>query len=272
MASTAVVPHMGNELVEANQAARLPAIPQQEEPMSLAATHPNLLPTVIQSDIKHNLDSLVSQLCNLRLGTNQHQRLLLLRQRQLIEEDELRLKHYVEYEKFQKALRQANDVHTAQQQYLYIQPTAINQQGYLNFGNGLVPSLNHTPNAAPGVQAVPQQQQIISANTQTTAVSASVQGYAVMLNPQINMQPSQQQQQQQQQQATATAIQMQTTKMQQIHHQQQFVPQQTTTNTDLTLINQPMQQLTQLQPQPQHQPIQQQQQFHQHLQQHQQQH
>uniref|UniRef100_T1PB27 Tyrosine-protein kinase n=1 Tax=Musca domestica TaxID=7370 RepID=T1PB27_MUSDO len=165
--------------------------------MSLAATHPNLLPTVIQSDIKHNLDSLVSQLCNLRLGTNQHQRLLLLRQRQLIEEDELRLKHYVEYEKFQKALRQANDVHTAQQQYLYIQPTAINQQGYLNFGNGLVPSLNHTPNPAPGVQAVPQQQQIISANTQTTAVSASVQGYAVMLNPQINMQPSQQQQQQQ---------------------------------------------------------------------------
>ncbi|XP_046806159.1 myb-like protein K [Lucilia cuprina] len=78
----------------------------QEEPVSLAATHPNLLPTVIQSDIKHNLDSLVNQLCNLRLGTNQHQRLLLLRQRQLIEEDELRLKHYVEYEKFQKAMRQ----------------------------------------------------------------------------------------------------------------------------------------------------------------------
>lgn len=97
--------------------------------MSLAATHPNLLPTVIQSvrillcnkfliyihinliiflqkDIKHNLDSLVSQLCNLRLSTNQHQRLLLLRQRQLIEEDELRLKHYVEFEKFHKALRQ----------------------------------------------------------------------------------------------------------------------------------------------------------------------
>lgn len=57
-------------------------------------------------DIKHNLDSLVNQLCSLRLGTNQHQRLLLLRQRQLIEEDELRLKHYVEYEKFQKAMRQ----------------------------------------------------------------------------------------------------------------------------------------------------------------------
>ncbi|XP_061391220.1 serine/threonine-protein kinase Wnk-like [Musca vetustissima] len=106
MVPSTVPPHMGNELVEANPAARLPAIPQQEEPMSLAATHPNLLPTVIQSDIKHNLDSLVSQLCNLRLGTNQHQRLLLLRQRQLIEEDELRLKHYVEYEKFQKAMRQ----------------------------------------------------------------------------------------------------------------------------------------------------------------------
>ncbi|EDV97243.1 GH16739 [Drosophila grimshawi] len=78
-----------------------------EEPVSLAATHPHLLPSDIQSDIKHNLDSLVNQLCNSRLGTNQHQRLLLLRQRQLIEEDELRLKHYVEYEKFQKALRQS---------------------------------------------------------------------------------------------------------------------------------------------------------------------
>ncbi|XP_034109494.1 uncharacterized protein LOC117571456 isoform X2 [Drosophila albomicans] len=78
-----------------------------EEPVSLAATHPHLLPSDIQSDIKHNLDSLVNQLCNTRLGTNQHQRLLLLRQRQLIEEDELRLKHYVEYEKFQKALRQS---------------------------------------------------------------------------------------------------------------------------------------------------------------------
>ncbi|XP_067613932.1 serine/threonine-protein kinase Wnk isoform X5 [Eurosta solidaginis] len=77
-----------------------------EEPVSLAATHPQLLPTVIQSDIKHNLDSLVNQLCNLRLKTNQHQRLLLLRQRQLIEEDELRLKHYVEYEKLQKNLRE----------------------------------------------------------------------------------------------------------------------------------------------------------------------
>ncbi|XP_043862183.1 serine/threonine-protein kinase WNK3 isoform X1 [Drosophila santomea] len=78
-----------------------------EEPVSLAATHPHLLPSDIQSDIKHNLDTLVNQLCNTRLGTNQHQRLLLLRQRQLIEEDELRLKHYVEYEKFQKALRQS---------------------------------------------------------------------------------------------------------------------------------------------------------------------
>ncbi|XP_064545834.1 serine/threonine-protein kinase Wnk-like [Drosophila montana] len=77
-----------------------------EEPVSLAATHPHLLPSDIQSDIKHNLDSLVNQLCNTRLGTNQHQRLLLLRQRQLIEEDELRPKHYEEYEKFQKALRQ----------------------------------------------------------------------------------------------------------------------------------------------------------------------
>uniref|UniRef100_A0A034V7L2 Serine/threonine-protein kinase WNK CCTL2 domain-containing protein n=2 Tax=Bactrocera dorsalis TaxID=27457 RepID=A0A034V7L2_BACDO len=103
-----------------------------EEPVSLAATHPQLLPTVIQSDIKHNLDSLVNQLCNLRLRTNQHQRLLLLRQRQLIEEDELRLKHYVEYEKFQKALRQSGET---QPQVLYVQPTT-SQHGFLNLGGG----------------------------------------------------------------------------------------------------------------------------------------
>ncbi|XP_069968431.1 serine/threonine-protein kinase Wnk isoform X3 [Bactrocera oleae] len=103
-----------------------------EEPVSLAATHPQLLPTVIQSDIKHNLDSLVNQLCNLRLRTNQHQRLLLLRQRQLIEEDELRLKHYVEYEKFQKALRQSGET---QPQVLYVQPTT-SQHGFLNLGAG----------------------------------------------------------------------------------------------------------------------------------------
>ncbi|XP_054091482.1 mucin-4 isoform X3 [Zeugodacus cucurbitae] len=103
-----------------------------EEPVSLAATHPQLLPTVIQSDIKHNLDSLVNQLCNSRLRTNQHQRLLLLRQRQLIEEDELRLKHYVEYEKFQKALRQSGET---QPQVLYVQPTT-SQHGFLNLGPG----------------------------------------------------------------------------------------------------------------------------------------
>jgi len=56
-------------------------------------------------DIKHNLDSVVNQLCHIRLGSNEHQRLLLLRQRQLIEEDELRLKHYVEYEKFLRSMR-----------------------------------------------------------------------------------------------------------------------------------------------------------------------
>lgn len=62
----------------------------------------------------------MNQLCNTRLGTNQHQRLLLLRQRQLIEEDELRLKHYVEYEKFQKALRQCTQLNRFCFNYLYI--------------------------------------------------------------------------------------------------------------------------------------------------------
>ncbi|XP_037814486.1 putative uncharacterized protein DDB_G0271606 [Lucilia sericata] len=149
----------------------------QEEPVSLAATHPNLLPTVIQSDIKHNLDSLVNQLCNLRLGTNQHQRLLLLRQRQLIEEDELRLKHYVEYEKFQKAMRQSNDVPT-QQPLLYIQPSGAGQQGFINFAGSFIPNT---------AQSSHTQQQIVNTNSQTAAMSAAAQGYTVMFNPQLTM-------------------------------------------------------------------------------------
>lgn len=164
--------YMQSEAVENAVRMQIP----QEEPVSLAATHPNLLPTVIQSDIKHNLDSLVNQLCNLRLGTNQHQRLLLLRQRQLIEEDELRLKHYVEYEKFQKALRQTNDIPT-QQPLLYIQPSASGQQSFINFTGGFLPNAGHAPHAYP---------QIVNANSQTAAMSAA-QGYTVMFNPQLAM-------------------------------------------------------------------------------------
>ncbi|XP_050339180.1 uncharacterized protein LOC126765661 isoform X3 [Bactrocera neohumeralis] len=147
-----------------------------EEPVSLAATHPQLLPTVIQSDIKHNLDSLVNQLCNLRLRTNQHQRLLLLRQRQLIEEDELRLKHYVEYEKFQKALRQSGET---QPQVLYVQPTT-SQHGFLNLGGGnflhqineVKPITNIQSAYAVGInQTQPLQQQIPSQMQQQQAQS-----------------------------------------------------------------------------------------------------
>lgn len=140
------------------------------------------------------------------MGTNQHQRLLLLRQRQLIEEDELRLKHYVEYEKFQKAMRQskwilntlhiirnkicifflATDVST-QQPLLYIQHPGAAQQGFINIGGGYIPNTGHTNNT----------QQIVNTNSQSTAMSAAAQGYTVMFNPQLSI-PSQQQQQQQQ--------------------------------------------------------------------------
>ncbi|XP_053967706.1 serine/threonine-protein kinase WNK1 isoform X7 [Anastrepha ludens] len=138
-----------------------------EEPVSLAATHPHLLPTVIQSDIKHNLDSLVNQLGNLRLRTNQHQRLLLLRQRQLIEEDELRLKHYVEYEKFQKTLRQSGET---QHQVLYVQPTT-SQHAFSSLGSGnflpqlhgIKPITSLQSTYAIGInQTQPVQQQVLS--------------------------------------------------------------------------------------------------------------
>ncbi|XP_061391221.1 serine/threonine-protein kinase Wnk-like [Musca vetustissima] len=192
-------PYIPQDLVE-SAAGRL-ALATQEEPMSLAATHPNLLPTVIQSDIKHNLDSLVSQLCSTRLGATQHQRLLLLRQRQLIEEDELRLKHYVEYEKFHKAMRQSSmDMVHTQQPMLYIQPTTINQQGYINLTSGFMPPPFGSVGsmAGHGYPHFQQQHSMFNTNVQTTA---AMSGYAVMLNPQLAMQQQQAQQQQQQQQA-----------------------------------------------------------------------
>lgn len=176
--------------------------------MSVAATHPNLLPSGVQSDIKHNLDSLVSQLCNIRLSTTQHQRLLLLRQRQLIEEDELRLKHYLEFEKLQKSMRQSPEIVHPQQPLLYIQPTTINQQGYINLTSGFMPSLTQNP------QQPIQQQPLLNANMQASAMSAALQGYAVMLNPQLGMA----------QQANA-ALQSQIDQMQQ-HVQQQQHQQQ----------------------------------------------
>ncbi|XP_023159032.1 uncharacterized protein LOC101451678 isoform X1 [Ceratitis capitata] len=152
-------PYSGGEI--SDHSVMMPV--SNEEPVSLAATHPQLLPTVIQSDIKHNLDSLVNQLCNMRLRSNQHQRLLLLRQRQLIEEDELRLKHYVEYEKFQKALRQSGET---QPQVLYVQPPP-SQHGFLNLGaenslsqvRGSKPATNLQSTFATGInQTQPVQQ------------------------------------------------------------------------------------------------------------------
>ncbi|XP_075148127.1 uncharacterized protein LOC142222069 isoform X2 [Haematobia irritans] len=218
---TAAPTQMTNELVE-NQTRM--AMPQQEEPMSLAATHPNLLPTVIQSDIKHNLDSLVSQLCSTRLGTTQHQRLLLLRQRQLIEEDELRLKHYVEYEKFQKAMRQTatNDaiVHPQQQPYLYLQPTTLNQQGYINFGNSIMTSMGHH-----GGTAVAHNQQVMlnpHGHTQMTTIAPQQQVTGQLQTINQTQQFHQQMQFQQQQ----NIHQQHQYQQQQVQQQQQLLLQQ----------------------------------------------
>ncbi|GBP05452.1 hypothetical protein EVAR_70987_1 [Eumeta japonica] len=151
-----------------------------EEPVSLAATHPHLLPSVIQSDIKHNLDSLINQLSNTCLGTIQHQRLLLLRQRQLIEEDELRLKHYVEYEKFQKAIPQSNNIPT-QYPLLYMQPFVAGQQAVNSFISG---------------QTTHIQQQIVGTTSHVSSISAAGQAYDVLINPAFSMQNQNQQQQQ----------------------------------------------------------------------------
>lgn len=148
----------------------------QEEPVSLAATHPHLLPSVIQSDIKHNLDSLINQLSNTCLGTIQHQRLLLLRQRQLIEEDELRLKHYVEYDKFQKAIPQSNNIPT-QQPLLYMQPFVAGQHSFNSFISG---------------QTTHIQQQIVGTASHVSSIAAAGQAYDVLINPTFPMQSQQQ--------------------------------------------------------------------------------
>ncbi|XP_065370841.1 serine/threonine-protein kinase Wnk-like isoform X2 [Calliphora vicina] len=210
--------YMHSDGVENSMRMQMP----QEEPVSLAATHPNLLPTVIQSDIKHNLDSLVNQLCSLRLGTNQHQRLLLLRQRQLIEEDELRLKHYVEYEKFQKAMRQSNDVPT-QQPLLYIQPSGAGQQGFINFAGSFIPNTG---------QSAHTQQQIVNTNSQTAAMSAAAQGYTVMFNPQLTM-PTQTQHSAALQQQISSPYTILTNQNMQLQQQLQAPPKQFQTSSGL---------------------------------------
>lgn len=50
------------------------------------------------------MDNARNILSTMRLETNSRQQLQLLMQRQHIEEEELRLKHYMELEKFQKSL------------------------------------------------------------------------------------------------------------------------------------------------------------------------
>ncbi|XP_037925514.1 serine-rich adhesin for platelets-like isoform X3 [Hermetia illucens] len=60
--------------------------------------------TIESSDIMHKLDRIRHSLQSVPLEPNVQQRLLLLLHRQHIEEEELRLKHFVELEKFQKTL------------------------------------------------------------------------------------------------------------------------------------------------------------------------
>lgn len=55
-------------------------------------------------EIKHNLDVARTALSGMRLEPKCRQQLALLLQRQHLEEEELRLRHYMELEKFQRNL------------------------------------------------------------------------------------------------------------------------------------------------------------------------
>ncbi|KNC28253.1 hypothetical protein FF38_05192 [Lucilia cuprina] len=71
----------------------------------------------------------------------------------------------------------ANDVPT-QQPLLYIQPSGVSQQGFINFAGSFIPNT---------AQSSHTQQQIVNTNSQTAAMSAAAQGYTVMFNPQLTM-------------------------------------------------------------------------------------
>ena len=58
-------------------------------------------------EIKHNLDNARNVIGSMRLEAKCRQQLQLLLQRQHLEEEELRLRHYMELEKFQKNLDQS---------------------------------------------------------------------------------------------------------------------------------------------------------------------
>lgn len=86
-----------------------------DELLSLAATNADLVSSV-ESDIKLNLDNTRKKLCNLLLETNVRSRLVLLLQRQRIEEDELRLKHITELETFESNMKPHQIPQTSQGQ------------------------------------------------------------------------------------------------------------------------------------------------------------
>ncbi|KAL5282661.1 WNK2 family protein [Megaselia abdita] len=92
-----------------------------DELLSLAATNADLVSSV-DSDIKLNFDNTRKKFCNLLLETNVRSRLVLLLQRQRIEEDELRLKHIAELETFENNIKPQQIPQTSQAQQWH-QPT-----------------------------------------------------------------------------------------------------------------------------------------------------
>lgn len=93
-----------------------------DELLSLAATNADLVSSV-ESDIKLNLDNTRKKLCNLLLETNVRSRLVLLLQRQRIEEDELRLKHITELETFENNIKPQQQIPQTSQAQQWHQPT-----------------------------------------------------------------------------------------------------------------------------------------------------
>lgn len=186
-----------------------------DELLSLAATNADLVSSV-ESDIKLNLDNTRKKLCNLLLETNVRSRLVLLLQRQRIEEDELRLKHITELETFENNIKPQQQIPQTSQAQQWHQPTAQ----YLN-------------NAMQQMTAAPTtyQSNLIQQNQGNPALFVTIP------------QPIPQHPQQSVQMQTQTIVDDPSMQMQQqvqMHHHQQQIPQQQHTQHQSSLQPQPL--------------------------------
>jgi len=150
-------------------------------------------------------------LCNIRLETNLRQSLQLLLQRQYIEEEELRLKHYVEVEKFKKNLPKPVATFNVDM------PVICSQQNM----SSLVSNTQMQQSPEQQTHQFYQQQWVAAMQQQQSSVGLQNYSNNFSLSNSVVSPISQQQQQQQQQPQQHQAFVHQVHQVQQIQQQQQ---------------------------------------------------